>query len=862
MATNYFLKHGRVLLGNGYNFVPIIPPHAKHPSAGKAPALKRWQTIDANVSLVDEWSSRYRSYSLGIHTRFTPAVDIDCTDESATAYMVNFVTELLGEAPQRVGRAPKTLMLYCTEEPFTKVKSHVWEDELGDRHAVEILGSGQQFVAFGIHPVTRKPYKWLGDSPLECNSDIDLMPITLEKARIIAREFDRYAKSLGWTADPKLSAINGGEEAESWLGGAQEADDWLDDDIFKAKWEGTTEELAELMADLPPEDSYDRWFPVLAALKDAEREPDEFKEIAREWSAKSDNYDESSFEDKWDNGSFNRVLGQVSSITSLVRRIEKLRNEKTVEEVIIPEFENCVTLTDWKLAAERLSETAVFGSVREVAVQKATEAYKQVTGLKKISQSALDDLAYDFTQFDPPEWVQPWVFDLGQGLFIDRHSFNGVGPYAFNLSNARHLREIGIKKAADKFVSEDYPIPMVDGLMYFPAMHGDMPGNRRVPAHGLDDPAFFSYEGKTYLNTFDPSSLPPMPEVYSKNDLRAIKAVKHFFEVQFPREKERRYVMDWLAWVVNNPTRKINYALVIVGCEGSGKTIIKKFMTYLLGGRRNVGTISNMVLQKSFTDWANGHILKVIEEISIPGHRYDVVNTLKEPISNESLQTEGKHKDAGEKVNTASYLAFTNEDGAIPIGPESRRYLVAGSYFTTRNIVLDFMAKNPRFFKNFELAFLRSAGAIRKWFGEWQYSEGFDHEGHAPDDTAAKNTMKELNKDPFVEAIENAISSGDVAGITPQVLHSTGVSNVLESVGLRQSQFVARRLSELGFKMPEGKRVRVRLNGVQGTVYVRDIENYTRKDGDELHLDTIAIAKILNDHAKTVSEFYPEDDEI
>lgn len=857
MATNYFLKHGRVLLGNGYNFVPIIPPHAKHPSAGKAPALKRWQTIDANVDLVDEWSRRYRSYSLGIHTRFTPAVDIDCTDESVTQYMVDFVTGLLGEAPQRVGRAPKTLMMYCTEEPFTKVKSHVWEDELGDRHAVEILGSGQQFVAFGIHPVTRKPYKWLGDSPLECNSDIDLMPITLEKARIIAREFDRYAKSLGWTADPKLSAINGGEEAESWLGGAQEADDWLDDDIFKAKWEGTTEELAELMADLPPEDSYDRWFPVLAALKDAEREPDEFKEIAREWSAKSDNYDESSFEDKWDNGSFNRVLGQVSSITSLVRRIEKLRNEKTVEEVIIPEFENCVTLADWKLAAERLSETAVFGSVREVAVQKATEAYKQVTGLKKISQSALDDLAYDFSQFDAPEWLSKWVFDLGQLLFVDRNSFKGIGPYGFNLSNARHLREIGIKKAADKFASEDYPIPMVDGLMYYPAMHGDMPGNLRVPPRGLDEPCFFTYEGCVYLNTFDPQTLPAMPSSYSKADLRAIKTVKHFFEVQFPDEKERRYAMDWIAWVVNNPTRKIDYAMVVVGCEGSGKTIIKKFMTYLLGGRRNVGTVSNTVLQKSFTDWANGHILKVIEEISIPGHRYDVVNTLKEPIANESLQTEGKHKSADEKVNTASYLAFTNEKGAIPVGKESRRYLILSSYFADREILLDFMAKNPRFFKNFEMAFLRCAGAIRKWFGEWKYSEGFNHEGHAPDDTRGKSTMYEINKDVFAEALETAILSNDVAGITPEAVHALGINYLSDAAGGKGGPTPARRLSELGYHMPNGKRVRIRLNGVQGSVYVKDPSKWLDEDGE---FCPNKVQRYMQKHADGISEF--DDDEL
>lgn len=861
MATNYFRKHGRVLLDNGYNFIPIIPAHAKHKSAGKAPAFKRWQAVDANRTLVEDWEKRYPVHGIGIHTRFTPAVDIDCTDADATEYMVGFVTELLGAAPQRVGRAPKTLMLYYTEDPFTKVKSHVWEDELGERHAVEILGSGQQFVAFGIHPVTRKPYKWLGDSPLDTNADIDLNPITLKQAQQIAREFDRYAKSLGWTADPKLSAINGDEEADSWAGGSfnDDPDDWLDDDIFKTKWEGTVEELAALMEDLPAEDSYDKWFPILAALKDAEREPDEFKDIARDWSARSDNYDESSFEDKWENGSFNRLVGQVASITAIVRRVEKLRSEKEVAEVVIPDFKNCVTIVDWRRAADRLSEIAVFGTVRDVAVQAATDAFKRVTDLKKITQSALDDLAFDFSQFDVPDWLAPWVFDRQQALFVDRRSGNSIGPYSFNLSNARHLREIGVKKAADKFASEDFPIPMVDGLMYYPAMHGAMPNNERMPVPGNDDPAFFMHDGKTYLNSFDPESLPAMPESYSKSDLRAIQTVQNFFKVQFPDPKERRYVMDWLAWVVSNPTKKMNYALVIVGCEGSGKTIMKKFMTYLLGGRRNVGTVSNMVLQKSFTDWAEGHILKVIEEIDIPGHRYDVVNTLKEPIANESLQTEGKYQTANEKINTASYMAFTNQKGAIPVGEESRRYLVVASYFADRQVVLDFSAKNPRFFKSFELAFLRSAGAIRKWFGEWELSPGFDREGHAPSDTKARGTMHEMNKDAFVEAIENAVASKDVPGVTEEAIHAIGINAVFDSVGSKAGATTARRLSEMGYQMPAGQRVRIRVNGVQGSVYVK---NPAKWGFDTEKPDLHALAKYLQKHADSISDFGPDDDEL
>lgn len=859
MSKRFIHKHGRRLLDNGYNFIPIIPAHAHHKSAGKAPAFRDWQKSDVNLKLVEKWAKEYPVHGIGIHTRFNPAVDIDCTDENVVDQMVEYVTDLVGPAPSRVGNAPKTLLLYATEDPFTKVKSHVWVDEWGDKHAVEILGSGQQFVAFGIHQKTRKPYQWGAESPLDCHADMDLETITLEQARQIIREFDRLAKDAGWEADPKVSAMNGGEEAESWTGGVEVDDeDWLDEDMFKAKWEGTAEELGEILADLPPEDNYDRWIPVLAAIKDAEREPDEFREIAREWSSRSDNYDDNVFDEKWERGSFNRVLGHVASINGIVRRVENIRQETMVQEEVIPDFDNAQTLVDWRLVADRMKETPVFGTVRDVAIESATTAFKRITGLKKIPKSVFDDLAFDFSQFDAPAWLSPWVFNRSTGHFVNKSSLNEVGPYSFNISNARAMRDMGVKKTADKFASEDYPVPMIDGLMYYPAGHGDMPFNTRQPVHGLDGPEYFEYDGKAYLNTFDPKTLPDMPETYSKADLRAIGVVKNFFTVQFPDEKERRYAMDWLAWVINNPTRKVNYALLIVGCEGSGKTIMKKFMTYLLGGRRNVGTVANNVLQKAFTSWAEGHILKVIEELSIPGHRYDVVNILKEPITNESLQTEGKHRDPGEKLNTASYLAFTNERGAIPIGEESRRWLIISSYFQKRSDLLEFRKKNPRFFKSFELAFLRHAGAIRKWFSEWEFKDGFDPEGHAPDDTAAKTVMRDLNTDVFTEAMENAISSGDILGVTSEVIHSKGVSLVLDSIGMRSSAQIVRRLSEMGFHLPGGKRTRVRLMGELGSVYVRNPELWTRDGGE---IDMIGIAHELNSHAEKM-DYSDQDDDI
>jgi hypothetical protein len=846
--VNYFEKYGQALLSAGFNCVPIISGLSPHKQAGKAPAVKGWQRIEFDQRLLTEWVDKYSRSGIGIQTRFTPAVDIDCPDEEAADYMRDLVEARLGKTMARVGRAPKLLLLYRTEDPFTKVKSHTWLDDFGGRQAVEILGSGQQFVAFGIHPVTKKPYKWITESkPTDCDIDLDLPLIDLKAAQDIAKAFDLYAKGRGWTLDKDTPAINGGDDVDVWGNVGLDDDQSFDAEDLLIKWEGTVEELAEIFEDLPAEDSYDKWYPVLAALKDAEREADEFKEIARDWSAKSDNYDEVAFEEKWEKGAFGRVIGRVANIHSIVKRVARIRRENEVIDNIIPDFNNCLTMKDWMVYAERMSETEVFGPVRELAVDVATEAYKRINSVKKVPKSAIDYLAFDFSKFDAPGWLAPWVFDSKNGVFVNRRSFQPVGPYAFNMLNARPLKDMGVKKKPDAFAAEDFPIPMVDGLMYYPAMHGLMPENRHEPVVGQDGPEFFTYQGQVYLNTFDPSTIPVMPESFSKAQLAAIEVVMGFFAVQFPNEKERRYVMDFLAWVIQHPTRRVNYALLIIGCEGSGKSIIKKFMTYLLGGTQNVGTVSNVVLQKSFTSWMHGHILKVIEEISIPGHRYDIVNLLKEPITNESMQTEGKHRDASEGVNTASYMMFSNDRGAIPVGEESRRFLTVMSYFEYKPQVEEFMRENPRFFKRFELAFMRHAGAIRKFFCEWEFSADFNHEGHAPRDTEARMVMQQMNTDPLVEAIETAIASGDVSGVTKEVIHASGLTNLLYSVGMKSSASVARRLAELGFETPGTTRARVRLNGVLGTVYVN--REYREKFGGD-KLDLVLVACHLQKHAE------------
>lgn len=844
--TQIFKRHGLAVFDNGYSVIPITPVDSPAQNAGKVPAFKHWARMEIRRDDVTGWQTRYARYGIGIRTWHTPAVDIDCLDSDAAEHMRKFVESTVGFAPARVGNAPKTLLLYRTDEPFTKVKSSTWVDEWGQAHAVEILGAGQQFVAWGIHPGTRKPYQWTtNDTPLSLDQS-RLETITLEQARAIADEFDRYAEAQQFTKHPKRSPSRGlfasGEEGEPV---ATDPDDWVEADDAKDKWEGTVEELAALMLTVPPAEDYDDWYPVLAALKDAEREPDEFRDIALEWSARASNFDEDAFDHKWDKGSFNRAGNHAFSIKTLMKRAEVVRMENDITEEIVPLFDTAQTLKEWDLAAERLRETPVFGTLREHAVAVACDHYKRITGKQIPNSTKRVALSVDYSQFEPPEWVKPWVFISSENVFVHRVSAVRLVPHAFNNQNARHTKMMNV--TPEVFVSQMCPIPMINGAMYYPACHGDMPNSHWKPSLEVEGEEFFEFQGHTYLNTFRPSTIPAVPEKQTKAGRMAAEIIVNYFRVQFPDELEFTRVMDWLVWVINNPTKRIHYALLILGGQGSGKSIIKKFMTYMLGAE-NVGTVSNQIIHKSFSGWQAGSILKVIEEISVSGHRYDVMNVLKEPITNETLYIERKHRDGVEEINTASWMAYTNDIAALPVTKNDRRWLIACSQFTTKEAIAEYLLDNPDYFQEFELAFTRHAGQIRLFFQNWQFADDFDPRGHAPV-TTSHDAMMITSYDDFTDAVLNAVDSGDCVGMTPELIHSYGVSVHIPRDTMPSMRHIASRLADMGYHRLGPDRVQVKVNNRLGTVYARDPDKWRIS---KTRWDFKAITRHFEEHAETI----------
>ncbi|MCJ2134977.1 bifunctional DNA primase/polymerase [Methylobacterium sp. J-026] len=110
------------------------------------------------------------------------AIDCDAGSQTRSSEIRDAIVEHLGESPLvRFGRPNRWVRLYRSETPTASYR-------LGD---LEILGVGRQFVAFGIHPNTGKPYGWQDGDPGDVKAK-ELPVVSQKKLEGLLRAFGHH----------------------------------------------------------------------------------------------------------------------------------------------------------------------------------------------------------------------------------------------------------------------------------------------------------------------------------------------------------------------------------------------------------------------------------------------------------------------------------------------------------------------------------------------------------------------------------------------------------------------------------------------------------------------------------------------
>ena len=278
--TGFLSQFGHNLLQNGYAIIPI-KPGLKHP--GEA----NWQRMQVNKARLDRMlTNGHVKSGAGILTGDVIAVDLDIRDKVVRDKTLAWCQKHLGDAPQRTGEAPKTLLVFRSETPLTKRSTPRFEDYLGNVHQIEILGKGQQFVAYAIHPDTKKPYVWdnrplaevaVEDLPIISSKQIDALFGYFEK--VVPEDWERV--SCGSSEAVKSATTNALANAEPPLA--------ISLDEIKTALEATEDRC----------DDYDDWIKVGMALYHQFKGSDEGFELWGNWSQNSTKYRSGGMRSKW-----------------------------------------------------------------------------------------------------------------------------------------------------------------------------------------------------------------------------------------------------------------------------------------------------------------------------------------------------------------------------------------------------------------------------------------------------------------------------------------------------------------------------------------------------------------------------------
>jgi P4 family phage/plasmid primase-like protien len=272
------------LFNKGYrDLVSVIPPGAnlspqskvKPDSRGKAPGRRGasgwagypWQGTPCTPAEAERMERD--KANVGLAAASFPALDIDCTDEGLAAIVEKVAVEVLGKAPQRIGRFPKRLLMYRTEEPFGRMR--LWIKHAGQQHLVEMLGQGQQFVVAGIHPATNEPYKWDQELP-------EPAALASVDRDLVVRFFDQLVTEIEFL---------GCDFEREGSGTLPEAGNVEQASLKAPSLKALAEAVALIPNDAP---GYDEYVTMGIAIKAAgQQDPVGALEIFQEWSARWEN---------------------------------------------------------------------------------------------------------------------------------------------------------------------------------------------------------------------------------------------------------------------------------------------------------------------------------------------------------------------------------------------------------------------------------------------------------------------------------------------------------------------------------------------------------------------------------------------
>lgn len=192
-------------------------------------------------------------------------------------------------------------------------------------------------------------------------------------------------------------------------------------------------------------------------------------------------------------------------------------------------------------------------------------------------------------------------------------------------------------------------------------------------AHGVGCRAgagpFFEEGGRSYLNSYVPSNI--VPEEHPWPTIESLIST-----ITGGDEQGIQWLLNWMAFKVQNPTTRSMTALVLQGAHGTGKSLLGVVLGRIIG-LENTVTISQRDLENSFNEPYASKLLVLADEVVNRDNLVETSSKLKQMITDPKILVNGKHQRQVQTDNRMTWIFTSNNATPVRVeGETDRRFTV------------------------------------------------------------------------------------------------------------------------------------------------------------------------------------------
>lgn len=248
------------------------------------------------------------------------------------------------------------------------------------------------------------------------------------------------------------------------------------------------------------------------------------------------------------------------------------------------------------------------------------------------------------------------------GALLKKEQFDATyGGYVFQLESDASGKTT--RKAWDAFTeSQAVRYPKANGTCFLPQ---ETPG------------ALVVNENRTLVNTYIPVETPRL-----QGDVTPFLA--HLAKV-LPDVRDQNILLSYMAACIQHKGVKFQWAPLIQGVPGNGKTLFSRCVAFAIGERYTHWPMTGEIAEK-YNEWYFDKLFIAVEDIYVPEHKKEVIEVLKPMITGDRLAMRAMQQGQVMRSACANFMLNSNHRNAIIKNKDDRRFAV---FFSAQQEVED-----------------------------------------------------------------------------------------------------------------------------------------------------------------------------